>query len=95
MDEMPGTLASVGRISGTLSSVDSLSGSLTSARNLSGSLASLNPWNEYTGVTEVIPTTSTQTLNTAGLVVRQNIVVNPIPSNYGLITWNGAVLTVS
>ena len=24
-----------------------------------------------------------------------NVTVNPIPSNYGLITWNGSVLTVS
>lgn len=50
---------------------------------------------EYTGKTEVTPSRETQILNTAGLVVNQNIKVNPIPSNYGLITWNGSVLTVS
>ena len=24
-----------------------------------------------------------------------NVTINPIPSNYGLITWNGAFITVS
>lgn len=52
-------------------------------------------YDEYTGPTEVTPNQETQILNTAGLVVNQNIKVNPIPSNYGLITWNGSVLTVS
>ena len=37
----------------------------------------------------------TQTLATAEKTVLENIVINPIPSNYGLITWNGSVLTVS
>jgi hypothetical protein len=34
-------------------------------------------------------------LATAEKVVTRNIVINPIPSNYGLITWNGSTLTVS
>jgi hypothetical protein len=49
----------------------------------------------YTGVTEVTPTTAEQVLDTSNKVVTRNIVINPIPSNYGLITWNGATLTVS
>lgn len=49
----------------------------------------------YTGNTEVTPSTSEQVLNTADKVVTRNIVINPIPSNYGLITWNGSTLTVS
>lgn len=35
------------------------------------------------------------TLPTAGKVMRADITVNRIPSNYGLVLWNGAVLTVS
>jgi hypothetical protein len=31
----------------------------------------------------------------AGYTGFSRVVVNPIPQNYGLITWNGAVLTVS
>ena len=49
----------------------------------------------YTGVTDVTPTTTEQVLDTSNKVVTRNIVINPIPSNYGLITWNGATLTVS
>ena len=49
----------------------------------------------YTGQTEVTPSEETQTLQTANRTVLQNIIINPIPSNYGLITWNGSTLTVS
>ena len=49
----------------------------------------------YSGQTEVTPSEETQTLQTANRTVLQNIVVNPIPSNYGRITWNGSTLTVS
>lgn len=49
----------------------------------------------YTGETNITPSTSEQVLNTAEKVVTRNIVINPIPSNYGLITWNGSTLTVS
>ena len=49
----------------------------------------------YTGAYDVTPSSETQTLNTEGFRLTRNIVVNPVPSNYGLITWNGAFLTVS
>lgn len=49
----------------------------------------------YTGEYEVTPTTETQTLTTVGKRMTDNVTINPIPSNYGLITYNGAVLTVS
>lgn len=49
----------------------------------------------YTGDYEVTPSSETQTLNTTGLRMSGPVVVNPIPSNYGLITWNGSTLTVS
>lgn len=50
---------------------------------------------EYQGPYEVTPTGTAQVLSTEGLLAAADIVVNPIPSNYGLVTWNGAVLTVS
>lgn len=49
----------------------------------------------YTGEYEVTPSAETQTLNTDGLRLTRNVTVNPIPQNYGLITWNGSFLTVS
>ena len=50
---------------------------------------------DYEGPYEVIPSTEEQTLATANKTLTLNVVVKPIPSNYGLITWNGSELTVS
>jgi len=50
---------------------------------------------EYTGPTTVTPSGSEQTLATAGRSMGRDIVVGPIPSNYGLVSWDGSVLTVS
>ena len=50
---------------------------------------------QYPGPYEITPTQETQVLRTAQIVAQMNIVVNPIPSNYGRITWDGSVLTVS
>lgn len=49
----------------------------------------------YTGEYEVTPSEETQTLLTVGKNMTRNVTVHPIPSNYGMITWNGSVLTVS
>lgn len=50
---------------------------------------------DYTGETTVTPSGSTQTLETAGTSVRQDIVVEPVPSSYGLVSYDGSVLTIS
>lgn len=50
---------------------------------------------DYEGDYEVTPSQETQVLNTQNKLMRNNVTINPIPSNYGLITWNGGVLTVS
>ena len=49
----------------------------------------------YEGPTTVTPNGETQTLSTRGKTMASDVTVNPIPSNYGLITWDGSVLTVS
>ena len=49
----------------------------------------------YIGEYEVTPSSETQTLDTTGKRMTRPVVVNPIPNNYGLITWNGSFLTVS
>ena len=49
----------------------------------------------YDGPYSVTPTTSAQTLETAGKLMTEDITVGAIPSNYGLITWDGSALTVS
>lgn len=49
----------------------------------------------YTGSYEVTPSDETQTLNVEGKRMAHPLVVNPIPSNYGRIDWNGQYLVVS
>ena len=49
----------------------------------------------YEGEYEVTPTDRIQILATEGKLMMSDVVVNPIPSNYGLIGWNGSYLTVS
>jgi hypothetical protein len=49
----------------------------------------------YDGPYEFTPTHETQTVPTADKVLLENIIINPIPNNYGLITYNGRTITVS
>ena len=49
----------------------------------------------YDGSYSVIPSNEVQTLPTSGKLLARNVVVGAIPSNYGLISWNGSYLTVS
>lgn len=49
----------------------------------------------YEGAYEVTPSAEAQTLPTNMLRMHEDIVIGAIPENYGLITWNGTVLTVS
>ena len=49
----------------------------------------------YDGETTVTPSGEVQVLPTAGLRLVGNVTVTPIPNNYGLITWDGSILTIS
>ena len=61
----------------------------------STNIAPLPPPPPYEGAYTVTPSSETQTLSTAGMKMTGNVTVNPIPSNYGLITWDGSTITVS
>lgn len=50
---------------------------------------------DYSGEYRFTPSSEAQTIPTAGKTLTLDIVVDPIPSNYGLITWDGSALTVS
>lgn len=50
---------------------------------------------DYEGEYNVTPTTEDQVLATADKRLLLDITVAAIPNNYGLITYNGAVITVS
>lgn len=49
----------------------------------------------YTGEYTVTPSAETQTLDVEGKRMSRPLTVNPIPSNYGRIDWNGQYLVVS
>lgn len=49
----------------------------------------------YEGAYEYTPSDSEQIIPILGKTATQDIIINPIPTNYGLITWNGSTLTVS
>jgi len=83
MERIIGRVASTGTIGASLSGVQSIGASL----DTSGA--------PYRGAYEVTPTEYAQVLPTAGKTPSSDIVVQPIPSNYGLITYNGSVITVS
>ena len=74
-------------IDGEIALTDTLDGEI-------GTFMPLYP-EAYTGSVVVTPSSETQTLNTANLMMPANVTVNPIPSNYGLITYNGSIITVS
>lgn len=50
---------------------------------------------EFEGQYEYTPSAETITIPCSDYKMVDNITINPIPSNYGLITYNGAILTVS
>ena len=86
-----------GTLTGTLTSTGTVSGSLSSTPTLSVTLTVPNAAGvpKYEGDYEFTPTSETQTVAIEGLMAKQDIVINPIPSNYGLITWDGSTITVS
>lgn len=49
----------------------------------------------YEGAYELTPTAEAQTIPVHGYRFEQDLVIDPIPNNYGLITWDGVTLTVS
>lgn len=50
---------------------------------------------DFDGPYSYIPTEEEQIVPIMGKRATNNIVVAPIPTNYGRITWNGSVITVS
>lgn len=60
-----------------------------------GASYSMSNADPFEGSYEYTPSEQTQTIPINDLRATQDIVINPIPSNYGLITWDGITLTVS
>ena len=85
--ELTGTLTSSGQLSGFLSASQGISGTMTVPLYVYPPV--------YSGAQTVTPSAETQVLETDAFYMNGNITINPIPNNYGLITWNGSTLTVS
>lgn len=82
----------------TLDTGISLNGDMETVSMLDGQYGSflkVFEMDTYTGETTVTPTQETQILHTANKAVLEDIVIEPIPENYGLITWNGSFIMVS
>lgn len=50
---------------------------------------------DYRGEYTITPTTTAQVLAVNDKRMTADLIINPIPSNYGLITWDGNTLLVS
>ena len=61
----------------------------------SGIVQRVSSFDAYDGQYEITPTQERQTLETNEKVCISDIIIKPIPENYGLITWNGHSLKVS
>ena len=94
---LSGSLSTVTRLQGTLTSAASIKGTLAGAGSLIGILSTPDhsDTNPYVGSYEWTPSNEAQTIPISGLRATHNITINAIPENYGLITWDGATLTVS
>ena len=82
-----GKLSGLGGLSGTLSGSGAISGGL--------SVPTVAPVEPYEGSYEFTPSGERQEIEIANKRARENIVITPIQENYGLITWDGSVITVS
>lgn len=53
------------------------------------------PVPKYTGPYEFTPTAETQVVAIEAKMATENITINPIPQNYGLVTYNGRIITIT
>lgn len=73
-----------------------ITGGITGERVvISGTITGGSGGPPYPGPYVITPSQEAQVLPISGKAAREDIIVEPIPSNYGLVTWNGSVLTVS
>lgn len=82
---------------GELTPVATLQAELSGTGGISGGLSvpEVIANEQYRGDYQFTPTEQAQEIQIADKTATQNIVIAPIPNNYGLITWNGSTLTVS
>lgn len=87
MDVLKGRILERVTIKGTLTDTIKMSGGLNIPETIYPPA--------YSGSYSITPTNETQVLQTNETYLLNDITIDPIPNNYGLITWNGSTLTVS
>lgn len=87
MDRITGVLQAVGQISGNLSTPCGMAGNITLPERITPPT--------FPGAYEYTPTQETQVIEIGGMMAGQNITIDAIPNNFGRISWNGSVITVS
>lgn len=85
------------KIRGELTPKGKLTGALSEAQGLTATMGVpvFADYPVYDGNYDITPTAELTVLETQGKALSADIIIQPIPSNYGLITWDGSVITVS
>ena len=84
---LSGKIAAQGAIFGVIRGAQGIEGKLTAPQYVYPPA--------YTGEYTITPGDTEQVLQTEQLLMTGNVTIKPVPSNYGRITWNGSVITVS
>ena len=97
LERIHADLAEVAEMDASLTETPTLHVTLSKASEMNASftIPPIRGGTAYGGNYEVTPSTEEQILPTSGKILARDITINPIPNNYGLIAWNGSVLTVS
>ena len=85
---VPMTITAQGAIPVSVSAVGTLSFSI-------GMQIVESEYPTYEGEYSFTPSSEEQTVSVGGKAVLQDIVIAPITQDYGKITWNGSIITVS
>lgn len=104
--ELVGDISNNHSLSGELSTKPSLTGDISQSKSLSGKISNNDSLSgiistvytatapPYQGEYEVTPGEEEQVIKTQYQVLDKNIIVKPIPSNYGRIVYDGSILTI-
>lgn len=87
MREIIAGIAGKGRVNADISAAGSFSAAISPGNGRGAA--------PYTGPYTFTPSGQAQTIEIGGLIAQENIQIEAVPNNYGLITWDGSTLTVS
>lgn len=85
-----------GTLQGSIESSGTMTGSVSGSARMTGVVnTGMSDIKGYTGNYSVTPSAEMQTLNTHDLKLTDDIIIEPIPQNYGLIEYDGYGIRVS